>query len=234
MNIMDFIIGNTIVVICLSTLWVAYIFAYFFFKSKVKLPRWIIWFGGIALFAIWSFWVANRSVEKEEAQNKQEYDKIDTDLKDYLSEKLYDYSSMSKIPQINIDKELDGKIIAITRDEETTKIKVQLESKLNDRLKKENKYTTNPDSLDYVVIILPYWKTDSYGTMKNVHSHCEMANVIILDYKADTIAGTIVFNENKNPDSITVKRNSPGEDRYLFLEADELYDGIVKNRHNKK
>ena len=140
---------------------------------------------------------------------------------------------MSNIPHVNIDKELDGKIIAITRDEETTKIKVLLDSRLNDQLKKENKYTANPDSLDYVIIILPYWKTDSYGTFAKSYSSTEMANVIILDFKADTIAGTMDFNENKNPASMTVKKSDISEHQYIYLKSDELYDGIVKNKQHK-
>ena len=212
------------VAIILTVLWLAYICAFFYYKGKIKFPKWIIIVGAVILAFAWF-------INHETYLQQKEWAEIDEGLKKYFVEKTKDLSYVSAD---SIHKEysnpLTGKMIAVILDDE--KNETILDYRLNDELKKNDKYTTYPDSLDYVIVILPYWHTDFY--QGNNTSLTEMANVFVLDYKADTIVKTRNFNENKNPFAVRREEHSSGSSEMHHLTGEELYKGIIYNQEQEQ
>ena len=207
------------VAIILTIILLAYFFAIFYFKGKRKLPKWIVFVG---VLVVWFAWHTNYDTYKKQ----KEWVEMDEGLKKYFTEKTND---LLLVPADSIvegnDKVLEGKMIAVIQDDE--KKEARLEHRLNDKLKEFGKFTSNPDSLDYVIFLLPYWHTDYYSGGNT--SLTEMANVFVLDYKADSVVKTVTFDENKNPFFVTRNKRSGGSSETHNLRDDELYDGIIYN-----
>ena len=167
--------------------------------------------------------------EKSDAQKQKEYAELDARLRQYCDNKINELYNAYDTIHVDYDKELDGKMIAFIRN--NTYGTTELEYRLNDELKKHNQFTTDPDSIDYVVILLPHWKTDYYGTSQSSSCSTEMANAYVLDYKTDRIVKTIKFDEDKNPYVLTVRSRSKysSVEYKRRLEEEELYNGIVYN-----
>lgn len=166
--------------------------------------------------------------EKSYAQKQKEYAELDARLRQYCDNKIKELL-LKDYMHVDYEKRLDGRMIALIRND--TYGTTELEYRLNDELKKHNQFTTNPDSIDYVVLLLPHWETDYYGPSKNSSCSTEMADAYVLDYKANRIVKTVKFDENKNPFVLTVRSRSKysSVEAKRCLEGEELYNGIVGN-----
>ena len=213
-----------------NAIWLAYIFAYFYLKGKVKLPKWIIFVGAFFLFFIWMGSV-------DGYQRKKEIASIDPALRAYFTQKadhLYTslYSLDSPLNLLNWDSltypqdlELKGKFLGVSRDADLAK--TELEFRLNDELKKHDQYTTNKDSLDYIVVALTYWETDSYE--RGATCSTEMADVFVIDYKTDSIVKKAKLDTNKNPFAITSNSRYGTPHDKMILKGEELYDAVFNS-----
>lgn len=190
----------------------------------------VIWIGIGGVFLMMVFGVGFATEEKRtRIQHEREYAALDNGLKQYFHDKIAElskgYSTITD--SLNSGKDLEGKFIGIVRNEDNGS--TALEFRLNEELKKHSQYTANPDSLDYVVVLLPYWSTDYYGRGSDSSCSTEMATAYILDYKTDSIVKIIRFDTDKNPYSIKVRRYHDSN-RRIPLKGEELYNGIMKTR----
>lgn len=166
------------------------------------------------------------SSEKSHAEKRKEYAALDAKIRYYCEDKISELGHNNPAAN-NVDNnmELSGKMFSVILNYIDGDI--ELEYRLNEGLKKHNQYTENPDSLDYVIVLLSLWKTDYYGRGHDVSSSTEMAEVYVWDYKADTLVKKVNFDQNKNPYMVSVRKYH-SEDKKIPLEEDELYEGIVK------
>ena len=215
-----------------NAIWLAYIFALFYLKGKVKLPKWIIFVGAFFLIFIWMDSVDGYQRKKEIASIDPALRAYFTQKADHLYTSLYSLNSLDSLNSLNRDSltypqdlELKGKFLGVSRDADLAK--TELEFRLNDELKKHDQYTTNKDSLDYIVVALTYWETDSYE--RGATCSTEMADVFVIDYKTDSIVKKAKLDANKNPFAITSNSRYGTPHNTIPLGGEELYDAVFNS-----
>ena len=192
----------------------------------------VIWIGIGGVYLMMALGVGFKTEEARiRIQHEREYAALDDGLKQYFHDKIAELlkvdSDTTVTEKLNLRKNLEGKFIGIIRNEDDRS--AGLEFRLNEELKKHSQYTTNPDSLDYVVFLFSYWDTDYYEGRRGHEYTCstEMGIAYILDFKTDSIVKITRFDTNKNPSSFWVERYGENNWRYP-LEGEELYNGIIK------
>ena len=209
----------------ISLLWLVCIIVYFllhnkpFFHNAKNWVKWLIMIGAIILFLQWKDDIkAYKNVVA-----MRDYAAIDEGLRQFVEQKGNELSYSDQLNGFRSGK-LNGKMIAFEIELMGNHL---LENRINNQLKKHDQFSSNPDSIDYVILFLSHWETAYYDN--HCSSSTEMANVYVVDYKTDSIVSIVNFYRNKNsrPTNLRIKRRSKGVHEKHELEDEELYYGIV-------
>ena len=186
------------------------------------------------MLVLWGIGYGSYNEESLKVKYKKEFAALDAGLKQYLNDKKMElFVSQDSIATdyfryhkyLEYDKVLEGKFLAIIRDDNDGETK--LEYRLNEELRNHNQYTLSPNSLDYVVVLFPRWDTDYYRGGGSFSSTTEMATAYVVDYKADTIVKIREFDTDKNPFAIQVNKRAISHNEKHNLKGEELYNGVM-------
>ena len=107
---------------------------------------------------------------------------------------------------------------------------LELDSRLNDELKKHGQYSDNPEDLDYVVCYYKNWKSDSYyGNGGVAFCRTENAFVVFVDFKRQEIVDTVNILINRNPESLTTTQFGSEN---IELSEEEVYQFVFGYNRN--
>jgi len=146
-----------------------------------------------------------------------------------LKSGYYDVSSKVKLNLQPLKSQF--KALAITYD--TIHKRVCLEERLNDQLKKNDQYSIDLNSLDYIICFFQQWKTDHYFTDGGSMAVCETENAFIqiFDPKRFQVVDTVRIEQNLNPEVLSVEVNQFGfGSESITLTSEELYEYCMRKR----
>ncbi len=176
----------------------------------------------------------NEKQEEEKAMRIKRYASLDVELLtklDSLGEKartstMYEKSSSLNVQFMENGIPNDSKVFALEVDSSSGAIKAWIS--FNDKLIERGNYSDSPDSIDYIACITWYYETNYYGNDKLYSSTSENVFVQVVDYETGCIVDTLIFNGNRNPESMSTNKNSRNH-RLISVDLDVVYNRLFRN-----